>query len=59
MHLMEQRQAATLLEEDELRKLIAWLGAWPDAGMFRVVPSVRRMVPGWDGWPPPLVGVAA
>lgn len=59
MHLIGQRQSATLLNDGELRMLTAWLGAWPAAGMFRVVPSARRIVAGWDGQPQPLVGVAA
>ena len=59
MHLAAELQAATLLDEDELRMLTAWLGVWPAAGVFRVVPSARRVVPGWDGRPQPLVGVVA
>lgn len=59
MHLTAERQPPTLLDPDELRMLTAWLGAWPEAGTFRVVPSARRVVPGWDGRPEPLVGVVA
>jgi GNAT superfamily N-acetyltransferase len=59
MHLTTEGQAATLLAPGELRMLTAWLGVWPAAGMFRVVPSARRIVPGWNGRPQPLVGVAA
>ena len=59
MHRTADRQAATVLNPDELRMLTAWLGVWPAAGMFRVVPSARRIIPGWDGQPQPLVGVAA
>lgn len=58
MHRLAERQTSTLLDQDELRMLTAWLGVWPAAGMFRVVPSARRMVPGWNGRPQPLVGVA-
>jgi GNAT superfamily N-acetyltransferase len=58
MHLIAEREAATLLDPAELRMLTAWLGVWPAAGMFRVVPSARRIVPGWNGRPQPLVGVA-
>lgn len=59
MHRTEERQAATRLGQDELRMLTTWLGVWPAAHTFRVVPSARRTVPGWDGRPQPLVGVAA
>jgi GNAT superfamily N-acetyltransferase len=58
MHLIADQQAATLLEPAELQMLTAWLGVWPAAGVFRVVPSARRLVAGWHGRPQPLVGVA-
>ena len=51
--------ATTRLTPRELRMFVSWLGAWPAAGAFRVVPSARRVLPGWDGRPHALVGVAA
>ena len=64
MHLTAEpraadRQASALLDEAGLRMLTDWLGVWPAAGVVRVVPSARRLVPGWDGRPQPLVGVTA
>lgn len=42
-----------------LRALTAWLGVWPEHGLVRVAPSVRRVLAGWDGRVHPLAGVAA
>ena len=49
----------TRLTPRELRMFTTWLGGWPAAGAFRVVPSARRVLPGWDGRAHALVGVAA
>ena len=53
------QQAAPRLTLRELSMFASWLGLWPAAGKFRVVRSARRLVPGWDGRPHALVGVAA
>jgi len=58
MHLTAEEISAQPVGFDVLRMLTAWLGVWPSAGTFRVAPSARRVVPGWDGHPQPLVGVA-
>jgi hypothetical protein len=38
-----------------LRFLLSWLGVWPGAGLLRVAPSARRMLPDAQGLVRPLV----
>lgn len=35
-----------------------WLGSWPPAGTFEVVPATQRQTPGWDGGVHPAIGIA-
>jgi hypothetical protein len=44
-------------ERSMLRFLLSWLGVWPGAGLLRVAPSARRMLPDAQGLIRPLVGV--
>ncbi|MFY1668924.1 GNAT family N-acetyltransferase [Plantactinospora sp. WMMB334] len=39
--------------------LVTWLGQWPAGGGLDVVGSERRVQPGWDGQPHPVVGVGS
>ena len=58
MHLTAERRTASRLDSQVERMLTALLGVWPEPATFRVVPSARRLTPGWDGRPQPLAGVA-
>ncbi|MDG4764301.1 GNAT family N-acetyltransferase [Solwaraspora sp. WMMD406] len=48
-----------MLDKRLYHHLVSWLGQWPAGRPLQVVGSERRVRPGWDGRPHPLVGVGA
>jgi len=48
-----------MLDKRLYHHLVSWLGQWPAGRALQVVGSDRRVRPGWDGRPHPVVGVGA
>ncbi|MEO3928936.1 GNAT family N-acetyltransferase [Micromonosporaceae bacterium B7E4] len=48
-----------MLDQRLHHHLVTWLGQWPAGGSLDVVGSERRIQPGWDGEPHPVVGVGS
>ncbi|MFY1636653.1 GNAT family N-acetyltransferase [Solwaraspora sp. WMMB335] len=48
-----------MLDKRLYHHLVSWLGQWPAGRALQVVGSERRVRPGWDGRPHPVVGVGA
>ncbi|AVT37217.1 GNAT family N-acetyltransferase [Plantactinospora sp. BB1] len=46
-----------MLDQRLHHHLVTWLGQWPAGGSLDVVGSERRIQPGWDGEPHPVVGI--